>query len=130
MLPYKVTAPGTTPNCVLKEAKDLLVPYLGPLFRATFDLEYYPLEWAETYTVVLKKPGKSCYEIPNAWRPISLSNGFSHLLNACITDDLIGRCEQHNILPKNHFGAWAGHSTMQAIHYLIARVKAHGGRKR
>ena len=130
MLPYKVTAPGTTPNCVLKEAKDLLVPYLGPLFRATFGLEYYPLEWAETYTVVLKKPGKSCYEIPNAWRPISLSNGFSRLLNACIADDLIGRCEQHNILPKNHFGARAGHSTTQAIHYLVARVKSAWRKKK
>jgi hypothetical protein len=47
MLPYKATALGTTPNCILKEAKDFLIPYLSPLFWATFDLEYYPLEWAE-----------------------------------------------------------------------------------
>ncbi|KAF8694005.1 hypothetical protein AX14_002201 [Amanita brunnescens Koide BX004] len=123
MLPYKATAPGTTPNCVLKEAKDLLIPYLGPLFRATFHLEYYPSEWAKTLTVVLKKPGKPNYEIPNAWRPISLSNGFAHLLNACIADDLLTRCEQHKILPKNHFGARPGHSTTHAIHYLVTKVK-------
>lgn len=123
MLPYKATAPGTTPNCVLKEAKDLLIPYLGPLFRATFHLEYYPSEWAKTLTVVLKKPGKPNYEIPNAWRLISLSNGFARLLNACIADDLLTRCEQHKILPKNHFGARPGHSTTHAIHYLVTKVK-------
>ena len=67
MLPYKATAPNTVLNCVLKEAKDLLIPYLGPLFQVTFSLEHYPEEWAQMLTVVLKKPGKPNYEIPGAW---------------------------------------------------------------
>ena len=123
MLPYKATAPDTVPNCVLKEAKQLLVPYLGPLFQATFNIGYYPEQWARTLTIVLKKPGKTNYEMPNAWRPISLSNGFARLLNACISNELVNRCEIHDILPKNHFGARPGHSTTQAVHYLAASIK-------
>ena len=123
MPPYKATAPGTAPNCVLKETKDMILPYLGPLFRATFTLEYYPEEWAQTRTVVLKKPGRPDYEVPGAWRPISLSNGFVRLLNACIANELSNRYETLNILPKNHFGARPGHSTTQAVHYLVTKVK-------
>ena len=123
MLPYKATAPGTAPNCVLKETKDMILPYLGPLFRATFDLKYYPEEWARTRTVILKKPERPNYEVPGAWRPISLSNGFARLLNACIANEISNRCEVLNILPKNHFGARPGHSTTQAVHYLVTKVK-------
>jgi hypothetical protein len=123
MLPYKATAPDTVPNCILKEAKNLLVPYLGPIFQATFNLGYYPEHWAQTLTVVLKKPGKSDYGTPNAWRPISLSDGFARLLNSCITNELTNRCALHNILPANHFGARPGHSTMQAVHYFVTKVK-------
>ena len=99
MLPYKATAPDTVPNCVLKEAKQLLVPYLGPLFWVTFSIGYYPKQWAQALTVVLKKPGKTDYEIPNTWRPISLSDGFAQLLNSCISNELVNRCEIHGILP-------------------------------
>ena len=123
MLPYKATAPGTAPNCVLKQTKDMILPYLGPLFRATFTLEYYPEEWARTQTVILKKLGRPDYEVPGAWRPISLSNGFARLLNACIANEISNRCELLNIHPKNHFGGRPGHSTTQAVHYLVTKVK-------
>ena len=35
MKPWKATRPGTIPNAVFIYAKELLVPHLGPLFRAT-----------------------------------------------------------------------------------------------
>lgn len=130
MPPYKATAPDTAPNCVLKEAKQLLLPYLGPLFRATFDLSYYPDSWAQTMTVILKKPSKPNYETPNAWRPISLSNGFARLLNACVANEITNRCETYNIIPKNHFGARPGHTTTQAVHYLTTTIKDTWRKKR
>ncbi len=123
MLPYKATAPGTIPNCVLKEAADLLVPWLGSLFRATFNLEYYPESWARTATIVLKKPGKADYTTPNAWRPISLSDAYARLLNACIVEDMSNRCEALGLLPKCQFGARPGRATTDAVHLLVATVK-------
>ncbi|KAF8875638.1 hypothetical protein BD779DRAFT_1380705, partial [Infundibulicybe gibba] len=101
---YKATQPGTIPNCVFKKCKDILVPHLGPIFRATDRLKVYPTHWKLTETPILRKPGKSNYALPNSWRPIALSNGCARLLNACKTEDIVNRCEALNILPKNHFG--------------------------
>ena len=114
---------GTIPNSVLKYAKDLQVPHLGPLYRATNTLEYYPSTWAITETLVLKKPGKPNYTIPSAWRPIVLSDGLAWLLNVCQTLDIVTMCERLQILPANHFGARPRHTTTDSIHLLTKSVK-------
>ncbi|KAF8981841.1 hypothetical protein BDQ17DRAFT_1170410, partial [Cyathus striatus] len=81
-----------------------LVPFLTPLFRGTFSLDYYPEEWARTETILLKKPGKSTYTDPSSWRPIILSDGLARLLNAVVADEISTMCEHLKILPPNHFG--------------------------
>jgi hypothetical protein len=77
MKPYKATRSRTIPNSVLINAREELVPHLGPLFRATNMLQYYPQEWATMETLVLKKIGKPDYSSPSAWRPIVLSDGMA-----------------------------------------------------
>ncbi|KIL54441.1 hypothetical protein M378DRAFT_52596, partial [Amanita muscaria Koide BX008] len=104
MKPYKGTKPGTFPNSIFKQTENLIMPFIGPLYRATFSLKHYPEEWAKTTTIVLKKGDKPDYTAPNAWRPISLSNGLARLLNSCIAEELSHKCETLEILPKNHFG--------------------------
>ena len=42
--PFKAPGANSIPNAVIKQCTDILVPYLGPLFRATFDLKVYPSE--------------------------------------------------------------------------------------
>ena len=123
MKPYKASKKDTVPNSVLIHAREDLVPHLGPLFRATNMLEYYPQEWAHTEMLVMKKPGKPDYMTPSAWRPIVLSDGMAHLLNSCQTEEIITMCETHNILPANHFGARPGRTTMDSIHMLTKTVK-------
>jgi hypothetical protein len=58
MKPFKASRSGTVPNSVLIYAREDLVPYSAPLFRATNTLNYYPQEWSLTETLILKKPGK------------------------------------------------------------------------
>ena len=36
---------------------------------------------------------------------------------------MITRCEKHNILPANHFGARPGHTMTDLIHLLMKMVK-------
>jgi len=86
-------------------------------------LKYYPKEWALTETLVLKKPGKPDYMTPSAWRPIILSDGMARLLNSCQTEDIVMMCEEHNILPANHFGAHPGCTMTDSIHLLTKTVK-------
>jgi hypothetical protein len=123
MKPYKATKRDTVPNCIFTHAREDLVPHLGPLFRATNTLNYYPQDWALTETLILKKPGKPDYTTPSAWRPIVLSDGMARLLNSCQTEDIVTMCEHHNILPANHFGARPGCTTTDSIHLLTKTVK-------
>ncbi|KAA1477139.1 hypothetical protein DENSPDRAFT_754134, partial [Dentipellis sp. KUC8613] len=53
LLPYKAAGDDGIPNAVYKECSDELIPYLGPLYRATFALNIYPPEWKDSTTVVL-----------------------------------------------------------------------------
>jgi hypothetical protein len=54
-------------NSIFTHAREDLVPHLGPLFRATNTLNYYPQEWSTMETLILKKPGKLDYTTPAAW---------------------------------------------------------------
>ena len=98
--PYKATMTGTILNSVLKFAKDLLVSFLGPLYRATNLLKYYPPAWSLTETLILKKPGKPNYTVPSAWWPIVLSDGLAHLLNACQALNIVIMCEKLQMLSR------------------------------
>jgi ribonuclease HI/endonuclease/exonuclease/phosphatase family metal-dependent hydrolase len=121
--PKKASKPGSVPNAVLIHAGEQIVPYLGPLFRATDTIKWYPQRWKVTNTPVIKKPGKADYTVPGAWRPVVLSDGFARLLNKCKTNYLVNKCEQHGVLQANHFGGRPGRSTTDSIHLLIKMIK-------
>ncbi|CDO73955.1 hypothetical protein BN946_scf185043.g2 [Trametes cinnabarina] len=83
---FKAPGPDSIPNEVYKHCADTLTPILGPLFRATFSLHYYPDCWKVSDTVVLQKPGKTDYTVAKAWRPIALLDCMSKILSrACGT---------------------------------------------
>ena len=119
----KVMRPGTVPNSVFVHAREMLVPHLGPIFRATDMLKFYPDNWKLTETLVLKKPGKPDYTIAGVWRPIVLSNRYTRLLNRCKTEDLVLMCKKNGILPQNHFGGRPGRATTDSVHQLVKLVK-------
>jgi ribonuclease HI len=121
--PYKASKSNSVPNSIFTHAREALVPHLGPLFRSTHSLRYYPQEWATTETLILKKPGKPDYTTPSAWRPIVLSDGIARLLNSCQTKIMVTMCETLNILPPDHYGARPGRTTTDSIHMLTKIVK-------
>ena len=123
MKPWKATQLGTIPNVIFIHAWELLVPYLGPIFRATDTLKLYPEDWKLTETPILKKPGKPDYMSMGAWRPIVLSNGYARLLNSCKTEKLVIMCEKSGIIPTNHFGGRPGRATTDSIHLVVKLVK-------
>ena len=55
--PFKASKPGSIPNSILINAADMLVPHIGPIFRATDELQWYPQHWKVTQTPVIRKPG-------------------------------------------------------------------------
>ncbi|EPS92588.1 hypothetical protein FOMPIDRAFT_1137584, partial [Fomitopsis schrenkii] len=77
---FKAAGPDGIPNEVLKRCADILLPFLGRLYRATFDLKYYPSAWKESVTVVLRKPGRADYSLAKSYRPIALMNCMGKVL--------------------------------------------------
>lgn len=67
MKPYKATKAGTASNAIFTHARHILVPYLGPIYRAVDKLGIYPTQWKITETPVLRKPGKADYTAPGAY---------------------------------------------------------------
>jgi Reverse transcriptase (RNA-dependent DNA polymerase) len=74
-------------------------------------------------TVVLHKPGKPRYNLPNAYRPIALLNTMWKVLTAIIATQLTHVVEKHNIIPANHFRGRPGHTATDAMHLLTHTIK-------
>ena len=73
--------------------------------------------------IVLRKPTKPDYTVPNAHQPISLLNMMAKVLSACIVEDLVQAAEAHNLLPSNHFSCCPGRTTSDSLHYVTMFVK-------
>ena len=80
-------------------------------------------------TIVLRKPGKADYTVPNAHRPVALLNTIAKVLSACVAEDLNHVIETHSLLPKNHFISRPGQTTMDSLHYVTKFVKDTWRRK-
>ena len=65
--PYKAPGPSGIPNAVLTNCRELLVPYLGPIYHATFKLVTYPSDWKVSSTITLRKPGKPNYSLTKVY---------------------------------------------------------------
>jgi len=116
--PHKAPGPNGVSNCVFIKCASLLVPYMAPIFRATFSLEIYPDEWKKSTTVVLRKPSRPDYSLPKAYRPITLLDTMAKILSSCVADELTYIAEQHNLLAPTHFGGRPGRTTTDSIHLL------------
>jgi len=52
--------------------------------RTAINLSHHPKAWRRAIIVVLRKPEKPDYTVPNAYRPISLLNTLGKLLESVI----------------------------------------------
>ena len=121
--PYKAYGSDDIANVVLQRCLDLIILHLLHIFQATLKLgaDYGP--WKESITVVLRKPGKPNYEMPKAYWPIVLLSTIAKVLTAIVVTEITRLAEQHQLLPKTHFGGRPGHTTSDTIHYLVHRIK-------
>lgn len=120
---FKVPGPDGIPNEVYRHCEPTLTPLLGKIFRATFELKYYPEEWKASDTVVLRKPGKTDYTVAKAYRPVALLSCMSKILSRCVADVLVYEAESRNLLAEMQFGGRAGRTTTDSIHLVTKTVK-------
>jgi len=128
--PYKVSSPDEIPNMVLQKCLEHLLEYLLHLFRGVFALRTYYAGWQEFTTAVLRKPDKPSYEVPKAYCPIALLCTIPKVLTAIVVESVSHLVEKNALLPGTHFGGQPGCTTMDAIHYLVGKVKSAWGKKK
>jgi ribonuclease HI len=121
--PYKGVMTDDIANVVLKRCKQLITPYLGPIYRATFTLKTYPEHWKIYDTCVTRKPGKPNYTVPKAYRPTCLLRTLGKPLSMATAEYLNYIIEKHDLLPANHFGGRPGRTTTDAIHTMVKYIK-------
>ena len=121
--PHKAVGANGITNIMFTKCADLIVPHLGLIYRATFSLKMYPSQWKDSTTMVLRKPGKPNYTLPNMHQPIPLLNTMVKILLACIAEDLLHMTEVHGLLPDNHFGCRPGRTTTNLLHYVVKYIK-------
>ncbi|KAG2068644.1 hypothetical protein BDR04DRAFT_950721, partial [Suillus decipiens] len=100
---YKALGPDGICNIVYKCCTNILVPYLTHLFNAAFTHHMFYEPWKCFTTVILQKPGKSNYTVPEAYCPITLLNTLRKLLSAVIADHLTFTLEHYQLLSNTHF---------------------------
>ena len=122
--PYKAHGPDDIPNAVIQQCEPLIRERLIRIYQAILNLGIYYDPWKDFTTVVLRKPGKSSYEVPKAYRPIALLSCLAKVLTSIVAETISNLVETHQLLPKTHFGGRPGRTTTDAIHYLIHKVKS------
>lgn len=120
---FKAARPDGIPNEVYKRCEDLLIPFLGPIFQATFDLGHYPAAWKCSTTVVVRKPGCGDYSLTKSYHPIALMNCMGKILSSCVARAVEHNMEILGLYPEHHFGGRAGRTTTDSLHLLTKTVK-------
>ncbi|EED11824.1 reverse transcriptase, putative [Talaromyces stipitatus ATCC 10500] len=96
-----------------------LWPYLQKMityiFSRSVELGHYPHQWKQARIIVLRKPGKPDYGVPEAYRPISLLNTLGKILEAVMARRLSFWAESYKLLPDTQFGGRPGRNTEQAL---------------
>jgi Reverse transcriptase (RNA-dependent DNA polymerase) len=73
-------------------------------------------------TILLRKPGKSDYSDPSAYRPIALLNTLRKVFKAIITRRIRYAVKAYKLLPKTQIKARKGRLTETALHLLTEKI--------
>lgn len=121
--PYKAPGISKIQNVVLTKCIDALMDHLYYIFRAIFKLGIYPPSWLESVTVVLRKQGKTAYDVAKAYWPIGLLDTIAKLLSTLMVGHISYLAEKHNVLPLTQFGSRPGRNTSDAMLLVTQKIK-------
>jgi ribonuclease HI len=122
LAPNKAPGPDEIPNHILKRCLTTLQQHILTLAQQSLTTGHFPQPFKETITLVLRKPNKSNYTQPNAYRPIALENTIGKVLESIMADHISYLCETFDLLPKNHFGGRPGRTTEDAMLILSENI--------
>lgn len=115
---------------VWRELWPILGDKITTLFARSIVTSKMPRDWKIVKIVPLQKPKRKDYTIANSYRPISLLPTLGKALESLVAERIAYLVEEHNLLPKTHFGARKQRLTTHALSYVCENVfKAWRGKK-
>lgn len=114
----KSVGPDAIPSIVLKKLPNSAHECLAKLINCILSIGYYPSSWKAAHVIPIRKPGKPANEA-KSFRPISLLNGLSKIIEKVIHARIVKYCDQNDLLPNSQFGFRSKHSTVHALIRLL-----------
>lgn len=114
----KSVGPDAIPTIVLKKLPSSAHDFLANLINCILSIGYYPSSWKAAHVIPIPKPGKPANEAKN-FRPISLLNGLSKILEKILHARILEYCNENDLLPNSQFGFRSKHSTVHALIRLL-----------
>src|ERR1700722_17835009 len=87
-------------NRILKHVAGVAPALLTRIFQACIDHGVHSRQWKEATTIPPRKPGKSDYSNPSAYRPIALLNNLGKALEAVVTRCIRYAVEAYDLLSE------------------------------
>lgn len=120
--PYKSAGVDGIFPAMLQNTKEILLPLLTEIFKATLRLGYVPTKWREVRVVFIQKAGRTCHSLAKDYRPISLSSFLLKTMERLI-DFFIRENLDYSKLSKSQHAYWKGKSTETALHKIVSSIE-------
>ena len=120
--PNKAPGPDGLKPLIFKYLPTSALEILEVIYKACISLCHTPKVWRETKVIFLPKPGKTTYDAPKSYRPISLSNFLLKTLERLVSWRMDKDMEDHPIHHLQH-GFTKGKSTESAISNTVDYIE-------
>ena len=120
--PDKAPGPDGLKPIVFRYLPQNAIDIITLIYKACITFGFTPKKWRETKVIFLPKPGKDSYDIPKAYRPISLSNFLLKALERLVTWRMEKDMEDFPINSLQH-GFTKGKSTESAISNTVDYIE-------
>jgi hypothetical protein len=107
----------------LKALKKPVSHALTLLADTCLRLEHYLAFLKSSWTIVLRKPGKSSYKSLSTWRPIALLKTIGKVVEKLLARRIRNLAEEHYLLHLSQMGARAERGTGTALKLLTSIVQ-------
>ena len=111
-------------NKALKTYRLLIVLQFIDIAKAYFTIGYYPKLKKAIITFILHKKGKADYLFPGSYRPITLKNTLSKILERVIVDHIADTAKEHALLPQSQIGVRKNCLILLVFILLTATIKS------